>query len=320
MAKRATVEDIRPVLTELDKVVDVADETIDKVEQAVDHGVEVVEHAVETGVHVAAQGGHKAVHFLRSPRMAAIVIFSCGVAGAGFVGWKLAQRHYEKKHEEQLTREIESARNFYAKLNKAGEYATAEGAASALISVVPEEEVNILPEAEAVQALKTYQGKTDYTKPKKFDPEKFEDAVTAGLEAQERVNSNVFVDGKPLIPEDFDYDTELSKRSEDRPYVISYDEFMQNDSGYTQVSFTYYETDDTLTNEEDEAVENVDATVGTDNLTRFGHGSNDPNIVYVRNEKTELDFEVTRSMGSYAEEVQGFNRQDRTPSRRGDDG
>jgi hypothetical protein len=62
-----------------------------------------------------------------------------------------------------------------------------------------------------------------------------------------------------------------------------------------------------LTDEVDTIVPDVDATVGVENMLRFGHGSGDPNVVYIRNPKLEADFEVTRSAGKYAKEVLGYD-------------
>jgi len=49
--------------------------------------------------------------------------------------------------------------------------------------------------------------------------------------------------------------------------------------------------------------------VGERNLNLFGHGSNDASVVYVRNDKLELIFEVVRSPNSFAEEVHGFHHE-----------
>jgi hypothetical protein len=46
--------------------------------------------------------------------------------------------------------------------------------------------------------------------------------------------------------------------------------------------------------------------VGDDNL-RFGYGSNDSNMVYVRNPRIEMDMEIVRSQGTYTKEVLGFD-------------
>jgi hypothetical protein len=45
-------------------------------------------------------------------------------------------------------------------------------------------------------------------------------------------------------------------------------------------------------------------------LDRFGHGSNDPSIVYIRNDTLEIIYEVVKSPHYYAEEVHGFKHED----------
>lgn len=106
---------------------------------------------------------------------------------------------------------------------------------------------------------------------------------------------------------DWIYSYELSKRTPEHPYVIHQDEFMAEErEGYSQVSYTYYEADDVLCAEDDKPLAHRDLTVGQDNL-RFGHGSTDPNVVYVRNDRLELEMEITRSSGSYEEEVMGLD-------------
>jgi hypothetical protein len=91
------------------------------------------------------------------------------------------------------------------------------------------------------------------------------------------------------------------------PYVIGVDEYMSTEVGYDQVSLTYYEGDDVVVDITDTIVtiNRVEETIGRDNLTRFGELSEDDNVVYIRCEKFNMDFEVTRSMGKYSVEVQG---------------
>lgn len=102
----------------------------------------------------------------------------------------------------------------------------------------------------------------------------------------------------------WDIEAEKAKRNEDDPYVIHVDE--RNEDEYTQTTMTYYEGDDVLTDSSDRVVHEVDSIVGIENMDRFGHGSNDPNIVYVRNEKLAVDIEVVKSEGTYEEEVMGL--------------
>lgn len=121
------------------------------------------------------------------------------------------------------------------------------------------------------------------------------------------VMRNVFVDGVALEPSDFDYDTEVSQRSEDFPYVITEEEFFENEWDFVQWTCTYYAGDDVLVDEAENVIDDSDAAVGDDNLKRFGHGSNNASIVYVRNNKRGLDFEIARSTGTYVHEVLGMS-------------
>lgn len=100
---------------------------------------------------------------------------------------------------------------------------------------------------------------------------------------------------------------EMAQRSSDRPYIIHQDEFANNDSEWPQVSYVYYAEDDVLTDTDDSPIENRDEIIGPGVLNRFGHGTDDYNIVYVRNPVLELEMEICRSPGSYQEEVLGLD-------------
>lgn len=118
---------------------------------------------------------------------------------------------------------------------------------------------------------------------------------------------NVFEDHGP--PEDhWDYQAELAKRSPVRPYVIHIDE--RQETAYTEATYTYYDQDDVLCNERDEVIAEGmerDSLVGEGNLDLFGHGSGDRDVVYIRNDRLELDMEICKSTNSYAQEVHGFD-------------
>jgi hypothetical protein len=81
---------------------------------------------------------------------------------------------------------------------------------------------------------------------------------------------------------------------------------MESEPGYQQVTITFFEGDDVLSDERDQVIEDIEETVGVENLKQFGHGSKDPKIVYIRNDRLELDFEVVQSQNKYVEEVLGF--------------
>lgn len=104
----------------------------------------------------------------------------------------------------------------------------------------------------------------------------------------------------------WDYEVEGANRSEEVPYVIHYDEYFNNETPYEQIQLTYYEGDDVLADSNDTPVDDQDAMVGLGNLSKFGHGSKDPNVVYIRNHELQLEIEVVHNDGMFSEEVHGF--------------
>lgn len=105
--------------------------------------------------------------------------------------------------------------------------------------------------------------------------------------------------------EGWDYEAEVAMRIPTQPYIIHQDEFAQNEPEYSQVTYTYYAADNVLTDEDEEKIRNPDQFVGVKNLQNFGHGADDYHVLYIRNERLEIDFEVCLLAASYAETVQG---------------
>lgn len=97
---------------------------------------------------------------------------------------------------------------------------------------------------------------------------------------------------------------DMSTRSAEHPYVISYDEYEEAEGDFSQTSLTYYEGDNVLTDERDQPINDIDTVVGDNNL-QFGLASGDKNIVFVRNHQLEADFEIARDHGYYSQEVLG---------------
>lgn len=108
----------------------------------------------------------------------------------------------------------------------------------------------------------------------------------------------------------WDYPKELEKRTATEPYVIHQDEFRATESGYDQVSYTYYAADDVMVDDaNNQPLLHGDQIVGPDNL-KFGYGTDDVDIVYIRNDRLEIEAEISRSPGSYEEDVMGLDRND----------
>jgi len=109
-----------------------------------------------------------------------------------------------------------------------------------------------------------------------------------------------------IAPEEvWNYGLEQSLRSGNAPYIIHEDEFRGSELGYQQIACTYYAGDDVLVDEDGDIL-SIDSTVGNGNL-RFGHGSGSDNVVFIRNDKLEVDMEVSRLPGSYESEASGLD-------------
>lgn len=127
---------------------------------------------------------------------------------------------------------------------------------------------------------------------------------------KDAIESNVFNSDYPDIPE-WDQEAEEDSRRNGKPFILSKHEYYEGVLGFTQMHLTFYEEDDVLADEEDQLVPDVEETVGQDNLQKFGYGSGDPRILYIRNETKQIDFEITRDKGSYASAM-GFIQHDDT--------
>lgn len=125
------------------------------------------------------------------------------------------------------------------------------------------------------------------------------------------VAKNVFTDAKDY---EFDMEAELKKRTPEKPYILEHNEFFESEN--QMVTLTWFEGDEVLSDEHDEHVPDIDRVIGEDNLLRFGYGSGDPNILYVRNEKMEIDFEVVKNEGKYTEQILGFVQHEDRPGPR----
>lgn len=104
----------------------------------------------------------------------------------------------------------------------------------------------------------------------------------------------------------WNYPEEIQNRLAGEPYVIHQDEFSEGIDGYNKVTYTYYAADDVLVDEENgHPLPHADLIVGVNNL-KFGHGSDDIDVVFVRNDQLQIDMEICRSSDSYEEAVMGL--------------
>lgn len=116
----------------------------------------------------------------------------------------------------------------------------------------------------------------------------------------EVVQKHIFSD----TSDDWDWEAERNHREKAQIYIIHKDEYMNDEMGYSQDSLTYYQGDQVLVDSLDKPIYNHTNFVGHD--LRFGHGSDDPNVVYIRNEREKMEYEIILHTGYYLAEVEGL--------------
>lgn len=93
---------------------------------------------------------------------------------------------------------------------------------------------------------------------------------------------------------------------EEEPYIMDVEKFFEDDKMQDKVTLTYYAADGALVDDNEELITDINNTVGHMTLQNFGKLSDGPDVVYVRNEKLGIDYEIIRVYNSYAEDVLGI--------------
>lgn len=207
-----------------------------------------------------------------------------GLAAGFTAGYFFLRKKLELKYEELADQEIANMKEHYNSKLRALE--------------AQEEKKKLLGDTEEVIDELAYRRREDGGGPIPYH--------AVGSEPEKSV-TNVFNTTQPepaeLAEEVNVYEME---RDPDVPYIIHKEEYNSTPEGYERHTLTYFEGDDVLSDERDKVMEDQDEVIGLGNLSKFGIGSGDPNIVYIRNEKLKVDIELVHSDGRYATEVHGF--------------
>lgn len=214
--------------------------------------------------------------------------FLSGVAVGVFAGTKLMEKKLVTEFEVRLEKETADVRAFYGGIQKQ-KYPT------------PADAVDDLVVPEVAKSMAQYQGRggtpvaydkiVQSTSPKTEEVEMEEEPRT--------VQRNVF-----------------DKEDRGEVYVISQEEYMENETDYIQSTLTYYRADNILADDREERIEDFETMIGPDAVANFGQNSSDPNVVHVRNERIQLEFEICLAEGSYGEVVLGMDAPLETPRSR----
>jgi hypothetical protein len=84
------------------------------------------------------------------------------------------------------------------------------------------------------------------------------------------------------------------------PFVITEREFSEECEDHDKITALYYD-DGIVTDDRDEVMDNIIETFGK-NFDKFGLWSTDKDVLYIRNDKLKIDFEVLRQNTTYRSE------------------
>lgn len=249
---------------------------------------------------VATEGVVQVVEGLTKVKSAyAALGLACGAAAGGLIAWRVAYQRARQQYAVVAEKEIALMRDHYQK-----KLMVAEGKPAV--------------EKLAADLGYTSQGGDHETPAQAIaeDGAGQEEVLAAEAEPSEaeregKLVGNAFDNAR--YSQEWNYEEEAAKRDPTKPFVIHYDE-RSDSEGFDEVTFTYYQGDDVLCDMRDEVINDRDSFVGDENLDRFGHGSHDANVVYIRNPRKGLDIEVVRSDKAYSEEVLGLTHSE--PMRR----
>lgn len=119
---------------------------------------------------------------------------------------------------------------------------------------------------------------------------------------------NIFKDYKDSDAEDEEdeneekYYRELSRPAEkesDKPYTITPELFVQDKREYDKITLEYYDDGFLVEEISNDVVSDIASVIGYDSLNKFGEYEED--VVYVRNDVLETDYEVIRQHCNYSD-------------------
>lgn len=196
-------------------------------------------------------------------KLGIVIAFLAGTAIGGMAAWRVANERYAKISEEDILSVKEAFRNREQKLK------------------------------DEIEELKSKLEVTECLE----EEEKVPSTILSTNEHQDKGDINEYVRmvnrtkyAHTSVPQKEDHSVEA-------PYVISPEEFGEMD-GYTQISLTYFEDDDILSDENGVIIDDPEEIVG-DALNHFGDYEEDS--VFVRSDPKRCDYEILKDLRSYAE-------------------
>ena len=267
-----------------------------------------------------------------------IASFFGGLLVGGGLGYFITQSAAKKKYQDIAAEEIQSVKDHYRLINKEDypdptDFPISES--SDTTTQANEDDRTLAREKAEEFGYATDDGddqseesrlasRTSILKSQKEKLEELEPR-TQSIWDQQKITAGEILE--TLSEEDLDEDSEkgvsysdykalkmqdlMDKRrnGSDEAYVVTEEEFTEEETAWDRITMTYYAGDDVLCENEDPVpAGEVERLVGPDALTNFGVGSSNDAIVYVRNDRLESYFEIVQDDREYAEAILGYKQ------------
>lgn len=238
-----------------------------------------------------------------SPKLQLVVCGLLSATAGAYAGYVIASKKLEDKYIQISNKEIKEAKSMYQRMYSIPAVVEEPAQDEDILSKVrtATDTIDGMPVDLVGAALKAMD---------RYSPTDEEKAAAGERKAPTVINifTQHTAPGEEVIA------ALLADRDPATPYIITKEEFYQNDPDNEQIAFTYFEGDGILVDDREEfnPIDNVDRVAGEDNLLHFGYGSGDEHIVYIRNETVDppMDLCITRSTGKYGDEVMQIGEED----------
>lgn len=232
------------------------------------------------------------------------IIFVVGAA----IGVGGTYKYFEKKFGDIADAEIESIKMMARKNMKNAEVVAVTHGEDIDGDMIDGKYVNILDEQKKAKAMASLGGDFDENvinvKVMKDDHKTYNDISAAYKtkeadnkirENKQRTNYNEISDNKII---------EMAKGAcldKVEPIVISAQSFVEECLDYDKLTLNYYEGNGVLLDDHNDVFVDFEDYIGHDTLDQFGAFGVGDNLVYVRNDKWESDYEIIKFDESYEE-------------------
>lgn len=214
-----------------------------------------------------------------------VLYFLLGTAVGSVVTYIVTKGYFEEQAEQRIQEEVQSVKETYLKRAAAKEKADKNSEEKkrrleALKHDVSDEKLSPDPndpeERKVIREIRRLR--------RGYDRGPFEREVEDDEEESIR-NHNIF------DTEDDFYEEHPSEGTQEQPYPITADQFANEKRFFDKITIYLYR-DDVAVDENERVIDDLEQLVGVENIGRLGDLSDDENVVLIRNEMRNADYEI----------------------------